>query len=139
MRRPVTLVTLVLASVLSMAALVATPAPPARAAGDAVTITLVTHDSFAVSKPVLRAFERANNVKVKVLSQGDAGAALNQAILTKSNPLGDVFFGVDNTFLSRAVDARIFTPYTPAALADVPAEYDLDTTHQLTPVDHGDV
>ena len=114
-------------------------AAPAGAAANPVTITLVTHDSFAVSKPVLRAFERANNVKVKVLSQGDAGAALNQAILTKSNPLGDVLFGVDNTILSRAVNAKIFSSYTPAALANVPAEYQLDSTHQLTPVDHGDV
>ena len=144
MRRPVTLVTgllvtVTITSILSTVALVAAPTAPANAASDPVTITLVTHDSFAVSKPVLRAFERANNVNVKVLSQGDAGAALNQAILTKSNPLGDVFFGVDNTFLSRAVDAGIFTPYTPAALADVPPEYQLDKTHQLTPVDHGDV
>ena len=114
-------------------------AAPAGAAGNPVTITLVTHDSFAVSKPVLRTFEQANDVKVKVLAQGDAGAALNQAILTKSNPLGDVFFGVDNTFLSRAVDAKIFSAYTPAALANVPAEYQLDPTHELTPVDHGDV
>jgi len=112
---------------------------PANAASDPVTITLVTHDSFAVSKPVLRAFEHANNVKVKVLSQGDAGAALNQAILTKSNPLGDVFFGVDNTFLSRAVNAGIFTKYAPAVLANVPAEYQLDRTQHVTPVDHGDV
>jgi thiamine transport system substrate-binding protein len=114
-------------------------ASPAGAANDPVTITLVTHDSFAVSKPVLRAFEKANNVKVKVLAQGDAGAALNQAILTKSNPLGDVFFGVDNTFLTRALDAGIFAKYAPAALANVPAEDQLDKTHRLTPVDHGDV
>jgi thiamine transport system substrate-binding protein len=114
-------------------------ASPAGAANGPVTITLVTHDSFAVSKPVLRAFEKAHNVKVKVLAQGDAGAALNQAILTKSNPLGDVFFGVDNTFLTRALDAGIFTKYAPAALSGVPAEYQLDKTHRLTPVDHGDV
>jgi len=114
-------------------------ASPAGAAGDPVTITLVTHDSFAVSKSVLRAFEQANHVKVKVLAQGDAGAALNQAILTKSNPLGNVFFGVDNTFLTRALDAGIFTKYAPAALADVPAEYRLDKSDRLTPVDHGDV
>jgi thiamine transport system substrate-binding protein len=112
---------------------------PAGAAEDPVTLTLVTHDSFAVSKAALRAFERAHDVDVKVLAQGDAGAALNQAILTKSNPLGDVFFGVDNTFLTRALDAGIFAKYTPAAIADVPAEYRLDRTRHLTPVDHGDV
>jgi thiamine transport system substrate-binding protein len=112
---------------------------PAGAAGNPVSLTLVTHDSFAVSKATLRAFERAHNVDVKVLAEGDAGAALNQAILTKSNPLGDVFFGVDNTFLTRAIGAGIFAKYTPAAIADVPADYRLDRTGHLTPVDHGDV
>ncbi|MCJ7672660.1 MAG: thiamine ABC transporter substrate-binding protein, partial [Acidimicrobiia bacterium] len=65
-----------------------------------VMLTLVTHDSFALSKSVLRAFERRTGIAVRVLPSGDAGAALNQAILTKDAPLGDVLFGVDNTFLS---------------------------------------
>ena len=103
------------------------------------TITLMTHDSFAVSKSVLAAFTKQTGITVKVLPSGDAGAALNQAILTKSHPLGDVFFGVDNTFLSRALSAGIFEPYAPAALSNVPAQYQLDTSHRLTPIDHGDV
>ena len=85
------------------------------------TVTLVTHDSFAVSKPVLRAFTKQTGIKVKVLKSGDAGAALNQAILTKDKPLGDAFFGVDNTFLSRALDEGIFVPYTAKGLRTVPA------------------
>jgi thiamine transport system substrate-binding protein len=114
------------------------PTTPATAAAD-TTITLVTHDSFAVSKSVLAAFTKQTGIKVKVLQAGDAGAALNQVILTKSNPIGDVFFGVDNTFLSRALTAGVFTKYTPPALAQVPGEYQLDASHRLTPVDHGDV
>src|SRR4029079_8454556 len=74
-----------------------------------------------------------------ILQSGDAGAALNQVILTKSNPIGDVFFGVDNTFLSRALDAHVFAEYTSDALADVASQYQLDPSHRLTPVDHGDV
>jgi thiamine transport system substrate-binding protein len=111
----------------------------AGAATRTTTITLVTHDSFAVSKSVLADFEKQSGVKVKILQSGDAGAALNQAILTKDHPLGDVFFGVDNTFLGRALDAGIFDTYAPVALANVPAEYQLDPSHELTPVDHGDV
>jgi thiamine transport system substrate-binding protein len=109
------------------------------AAASSTTITLVAHDSFAVSKSVLAAFTAKTGVKVKVLKSGDAGSALNQMILTKDNPVGDVFFGVDNTFLSRAVDADVFEPYTSPALAAVPASYQLDPTHALTPIDHGDV
>ncbi len=103
------------------------------------TITLVTHDAFAVSKPVLAAFTTQTGIKVKVLKQGDAGAALNQMILTKDNPVGDVFFGVDNTFLGRALDEGVFETYDAPGLASVPAAYQLDPTHHLTPVDHGDV
>ncbi len=104
-----------------------------------VTITLVTHDSFTPSKSVMRAFTKQIGGKVKVLKSGDAGAALNQAILTKSHPLGDAFFGVDNTFLSRALGAGIFAPYRAAGLDSVPSRFQLDATHRLTPVDYGDV
>jgi thiamine transport system substrate-binding protein len=115
----------------------ATAAPAPAATG--TTITLMTHDSFAVSKSVLAAFTKQTGITVKILQAGDAGAVLNQAILTKSHPLGDVLFGVDNTFLSRALDAGVFDPYAPAALANVPAEYELDPTHHVTPIDAGDV
>ena len=114
-------------------------AAPAAAADPSTTITLVTHDSFAVSKPVLAAFTKQTGIKVKILQAGDAGAALNQLILTKSNPIGDVFFGVDNTYLSRALDAGVFEKYAPSALSTVPAAYQLDPSHRLTPIDHGDV
>jgi thiamine transport system substrate-binding protein len=103
------------------------------------TITLVAHDSFAVSRSVLAAFTKQTGVKVKLLQSGDAGQVLNEAILTKDHPVGDVLFGVDNTFLSRALDAGIFEKYAPGALAKVPKEFQLDSTHQLTPIDHGDV
>jgi thiamine transport system substrate-binding protein len=116
----------------------AVPASPASAASS-TTITLVTHDSFAISKSVLAAFTKQTGITVKVLQSGDAGAALNQVVLTKSNPIGDVFFGVDNTFLSRALDAGVFAKYAPSSLSTVPKEYRLDPSHRLTPIDHGDV
>lgn len=103
------------------------------------TLTVMTHDSFAASEDVLAAFEADNNAQVVLLPSGDTGAALNQAILAKDNPLADVFFGVDNAFLSRALDAEIFQPYQSAALADVPEAFELDSTYRLLPVDYGDV
>jgi thiamine transport system substrate-binding protein len=131
---------LVIACVLALAtSTTGLVAATAASAAPSTTITLVTHDSFAVSKAVLAAFTKQTGIKVKILQQGDAGAALNQVILTKSNPIGDAFFGVDNTFLSRALDAGVFTKYAPAALSTVPAEYQLDASHHLTPIDHGDV
>jgi thiamine transport system substrate-binding protein len=102
-------------------------------------LTVMTHDSFAVSQDVIQAFEQANNVKVTFLASGDAGAALNKAILTKDAPLADVFYGVDNTFLSRALAADIFETYQSPALATIPAAFQLDPSNRLTPVDYGDV
>ncbi|MGC0329237.1 thiamine transport system substrate-binding protein [Streptomyces sp. SAI-170] len=104
------------------------------------TVTLVSHSSWAVSEDVLAAFEKQSGYKVKVLEDGDAGQAVNKAILTKDNPQGDVFFGVDNTLLSRALDNGLFQPYEAKGLDQVGAEYQLDKDeHRVTPVDFGDI
>ena len=102
-------------------------------------LTVMTHDSFAISEEVVAAFEEANDVQVTFLASGDTGAALNKAILTKDAPLADVFYGLDNTFLSRALEADIFEPYQSPALADIPAAFQLDPANDLLPVDYGDV
>jgi thiamine transport system substrate-binding protein len=104
-----------------------------------VTLTVMTHDSFAVSESVVAAFEQANHVRVVFLKSGDAGAALNKAILTKDAPLADVLYGVDNTFLSRALAAGIFRPYASPLLAQIPEAFKLDPQQRLLPVDYGDV
>ncbi len=103
------------------------------------TLTLVTHDSFAVSDDVLASFETQHGASIEILRAGDAGAMINQAILTKANPLGDVIFGIDNTFLSRALDEGILRPYESPLLAGVPEELQLDPQHRATPIDFGDV
>ncbi len=104
-----------------------------------VTLTVMTHDSFAASQSVITAFEQANNVKVVFLKSGDAGAALNKAILSKDAPLADVFYGVDNTFLSRALAAGIYEPYASPLLAKIPAGFQLDPQNRALPVDYGDI
>ncbi|MCJ7586149.1 MAG: thiamine ABC transporter substrate-binding protein, partial [Anaerolineales bacterium] len=103
------------------------------------TLTVMTHDSFAVSADMVTAFEQANNVKVTFLKSGDAGAALNKAILSKDAPLADVFYGVDNTFLSRALEAGIYESYASPLLANIPTEFQFDPQHRALPVDYGDV
>lgn len=99
----------------------------------------MTHDSFAASEAVIQAFENQNNVKVKILTSGDAGTALNKAILSKENPLADVFYGLDNTFLSRALDEDIFEPYNAPGLAGIPNRFKLDPQNRAIPIDYGDV
>ncbi|MCX3058869.1 thiamine ABC transporter substrate-binding protein [Streptomyces beihaiensis] len=108
--------------------------------GGSKTVTLVSHDSWAVSDKVLKDFEKTSGYKVRVLKDGDAGEAVNKAILTKDNPQGDVFFGVDNTLLSRALDNGLFTPYRAKGLDQVPARYQLDAAkHRVTPIDSGSI
>ncbi|MCI0521146.1 MAG: thiamine ABC transporter substrate-binding protein, partial [Chloroflexi bacterium] len=60
-------------------------------------------------------------------------------ILSKENPLADVFYGVDNTFLSRALAEGLFEPYASPQLASISAEFQLDPQNTLLPVDYGDV
>src|SRR5215510_582109 len=75
------------------------------------TLTIMTHDSFAVSEEVVKAFEDANNAKLVFLPSGDAGAVLNKAILAKDAPLADLLVGVASTFLWRAVAADMYQSY----------------------------
>ncbi|MGK5530274.1 thiamine ABC transporter substrate-binding protein [Streptomyces sp. URMC 129] len=103
-------------------------------------VTLVTHDSFLVSDEVLAAFTEETGYRVEVLRGGDAGVVVNQAVLSKDNPQGDVLFGVDNTLLSRALDAGIFAPHEAAGLDRIPEDVRLDgEAHRVTPVDTGDI
>jgi thiamine transport system substrate-binding protein len=102
-------------------------------------LTVLTHDSFAISENVAAAFEQANNSKVQFLKAGDAGTALNKAILSKDNPLADAFYGIDNTFLSRALAEGIFDAYDAPGLKDIPAIFKLDPQNRALPVDYGDV
>ncbi|MFJ8632998.1 thiamine ABC transporter substrate binding subunit [Streptomyces sp. NPDC093568] len=104
------------------------------------TVTLVSHDSWAVSKDVLAAFEKQSGYKVRVLKDGDAGQAVNKAILTKDNPQGDVFFGVDNTLLSRALDNDLFQSYEAKGSDLILPEFRIDQDkHRVTPIDTGDI
>ena len=116
----------------------ATPAEP-ETGGEVQELTLMTHDSFDASEDVIAEFEQAHNVRLVILPSGDAGTALNQAILAGDNPLADVFYGVDNSFLSRALEAGIFESYESPLLAEIPDEFELDPENRLLPVDYGDV
>jgi thiamine transport system substrate-binding protein len=103
------------------------------------TVVVMSHDSFSVSEQTVALFEQEHQAKLKFLKAGDAGSALNQAILSKENPLADVFYGVDNTFLSRGLAAGIFEAYDSPALAHIPDELRHDAQNRLLPVDFGDV
>lgn len=101
------------------------PAPSASSG----TVTLVTHDSFGLSDGLLESFEEESGLTVEVVQPGDGGALVNQLVLTKDAPLGDLVFGIDNSFASRAVDEGVVAP------TEAPDAFE----GALVPVDYGDV
>jgi thiamine transport system substrate-binding protein len=106
---------------------------------ESAELSVMTHDSFAVSEEVIATFERENNVTVTFIEAGDTGTAVNKAVLSKNAPLADVFYGVDNTFLSRALGEGIFETYESSVLKDIPDQFKVDPQNRALPVDYGDV
>lgn len=108
-------------------------------AQDNRTITVIAHDSFNYSEDVMAAFEAQTGLRVEVLRLGDTGSMVNQAVLTRRNPLGDVMFGIDNTFLGRALENDLFIPYVSQLMASVDDSFIIDPESRVTPIDFGDV
>lgn len=129
---------------LSLAACGTTTAPSASPTAStppkATEVAVVTHDSFSVSKELIAQFEKESGYTVKFVSPGDAGTVVNQLVLTKDAPLGDVVFGVDNTFAGRAISEGVLTPYEARAIPVADAvSLQADDKNSLTPIDYGDV
>lgn len=103
------------------------------------SLVVMTHDSFAISEETIAAFEEENNIDVVFLPSGDAGSALNRAILVKEAPIADILYGIDNTFLSRAIGEDLFDAYTSPLLIEIPDAFKLDDQNRVVPIDYGDV
>jgi thiamine transport system substrate-binding protein len=102
-------------------------------------LTVIAHDSFNYSEAVMAAFEAQSGLRVEVLRLGDAGSMVNRAVLTRRSPLGDVMFGIDNTFLGRGLENNLFIPYASPLLESVDESFIIDPEHRVTPIDFGDV
>lgn len=138
--RRTTASTTALLALAALAACSGNPADPSQDPGEGGAagneLTVVTHDSFALPDELKAQFEETTGYDVTYVAPGDGGALVNQLILTKDSPLGDVVFGVDNTFAGRAVEEGVFAPYESLALPESAAQYAIES---LTPVDMGDV
>lgn len=131
------------ASIASLAMLVlATPAlaqSPSAVAPTGEQVRLLTHGSFALSDAAFDAFASRTGATIEPIPAQDAGSAVNQAILTRDDPIADVLYGVDGTFLSRALEADVFEAYQPTAASAIPDAFQLDPERRVTPIDYGDV
>ena len=115
-----------------------TPATPA-APTESKNLTVLTHDSFVLSDKVIAAFRASSGYDVKFVAPGDVGTLVNQLVLTKDAPLGDVVYGIDNTFAGRAISEGVLAPYIAAGLPAGATTFAADALGSLTPIDYGDV
>lgn len=120
------------------------PTGTEAAEGPNRSVTLVTYDSFPDSDTSLNdalvEFTQTTGIDVNLLIAGDTGTMLTKASLTAGNPEGDVLWGVDNTFLSRALDEDVFDSYVTTGIESIPEELKaLVPNGEATPVDYGDV
>jgi thiamine transport system substrate-binding protein len=104
------------------------------------TITLLAHDSFTPTEGIFDELTAETGIQISVVRSSDAGTLVTKAVLASGNPEGDVLWGIDNTLLSRALDADVFVPYISIHQADLDASaVALAPNGAVTPVDTGDV
>ena len=104
-------------------------------------LTLLAYDSFTPSEGIFDEFTKETGITVEVVLGGDTGQLISKAILTAGNPEGDVLWGVDNTFLTRATEGEVFSSYTSPLTKNMAADV-VEMTQPdgvVTPVDTGDV
>jgi thiamine transport system substrate-binding protein len=105
-----------------------------------VTLRLLTHESFTPTETIFDDFTLQTGITVEVVRSSDAGTLVTKAVLASGNPEGDVLWGVDNTLLSRALDADVFVPYVTVHRNDLDTVATaLAPNGEVTPVDSGDV
>jgi thiamine transport system substrate-binding protein len=105
-----------------------------------VTLRLLTHESFTPTETIFDDFTLQTGITVEVVRSSDAGTLVTKAVLASGNPEGDVLWGVDNTLLSRALDANVFVPYVTVHRNDLDTVATaLAPNGEVTPVDSGDV
>jgi thiamine transport system substrate-binding protein len=91
----------------------------------ATKVTLVAHDSFAISDESIAEFQTASGFDLEIIRAGDAGSLTNRLVLTKDSPIADVAFGIDNTFRGTADENGIIEGVLVAVdYADVCFNYD---------------
>jgi thiamine transport system substrate-binding protein len=125
-------------SILVTAAVAAVAAGCGGGGPEPTEVVLVTHDSFAVSKDVVAAFERESGLRLRILQGGDANETLNRALLTAGDPQGDVIFGIDDSVLSRALEGDLLVEYESQEHSALQPDFSSPDPH-VTPIDHGDV
>lgn len=104
-------------------------------------VIVEVHDAWSMPQSVLSQFTKKTGYKVKIVTHDGVAQLADSVALNAGSPEGDVVYGLDNSYASRATRAGAVASYTPA---DQPAEskrYALPGAagSQLTATDYGDV
>jgi thiamine transport system substrate-binding protein len=116
----------------------------AGCAAEQTKVTLIAHDSFAISDESIAEFENESGLELEIIRAGDAGSLTNRLVLNKNSPLADVVFGIDNTFLGVATANEIAdgAGFIEVDYSDVCINYDriwFEENEQLPPANFRDL
>ena len=107
----------------------------------AAELTIYTYESFnsqwGPGPTVFKRFEESCQCQLKIVALGDSGLMLNRVILEKKNPNADIFLGLNDSQLAKALSANIFLPYQSPLLEKVSASHLMDSEYRITPFDYG--
>ena len=102
-------------------------------------LVIYTYDSFSSEwgpgPAIAAAFLEETGIAIEFNAPGDAITTLNQLIRDRSR--ADLVIGLDNSLLSRAIEADILEPYETPLLELLPSEYVFDKSNRLIPYDYG--
>lgn len=101
-------------------------------------VTVVSYDSMELPGDMIAKFEEETGYELEVSQLGSGGELVNQLVLTKDEPLGDVAFGLDNISVYRAISEGVFQDDA-GELPDWVGEQQISGAPGLVPFDQGDV
>lgn len=105
--------------------------------GSKGTVTIMTHDSFALPDELVQKFEDESGYTLKTTAPGDAGAVVNQLLMAKDDPTVDGVYGVENHSTHRLIEEDAVAEFTPEDLPDSAEDEMVDG--RMTPIDQGQV
>ncbi|WP_343282101.1 thiamine ABC transporter substrate-binding protein [Micrococcus sp. 2A] len=106
-------------------------------AGGGKTVTIMTHDSFALPEELIARFEQESGHQLSTTAPGDAGSVVNQLLLAKDHPTVDGVYGIEDHSTHRLIDEGVVAEYTPANLPE--SAKDRVVEGRMIPVDQGQV
>lgn len=103
------------------------------------TVTLVTHNDFALPDELIADFEKDSGLTLKQV-QAESGAQLvNKLNLTKDNPMGDVVFGIATNDIGMVANDKLLADPGDISLSDGADTLVDKTEPHAVPIDRGDL